>query len=56
MNTIHTFGDSFTFGHGCVDNCAFKEYYVYKKKDDEIWPNHLAHKMDFVMNKYSIQL
>ena len=45
MNTIHTFGDSFTFGHGCVDNCAFKEYYVYKKKDDEIWPNHLSNKL-----------
>lgn len=45
MNTIHTFGDSFTFGHGCVDNCTFKEYYVYKKKDDDIWPNHLAKKL-----------
>ena len=46
MNTIHTFGDSFTFGHGCVDNCTFKEYYGYKKKDDDIWPNHLAKKLE----------
>jgi hypothetical protein len=42
MNTLHTFGDSFTFGHGCVENCSFKEYYTYKKEDDDIWPNHLA--------------
>ena len=32
MNTIHTFGDSFTFGHGCVENCSFKEYYKYKEE------------------------
>lgn len=45
MNTIHTFGDSFTFGHGCVDNCSFKGYYVYKKQDDDIWSNHLSKKL-----------
>jgi hypothetical protein len=42
MNTIHTFGDSFTFGHGCVENCDFKSYYNYKKEGDDIWPVHLS--------------
>ena len=52
MKTLHTFGDSFTFGHGCVDNCTFKEYYVYKKKDDDIWPNHLAKKLGMNVINY----
>ena len=52
MNTIHTFGNSFTFGHGCVDNCNFKAYYVYKKKDDDIWPNHLAKKLGMNVINY----
>ena len=45
MNTIHTFGDSFTFGHGCVENCTFNGYYAYKNDNDDIWPNHLAKKL-----------
>jgi hypothetical protein len=52
LKTLHTFGDSFTFGHGCVDNCTFKEYYVYKKKDDDIWPNHLAKKLGMNVINY----
>jgi hypothetical protein len=52
MNTIHTFGDSFTFGHGCVDKCTFKDYYVYKKKDDDIWPNYLAKKLGMNVINY----
>jgi hypothetical protein len=52
MNTLHTFGDSFTFGHGCVDNCSFKEYYTYKKEDDDIWPNHLAKRLEMNISNY----
>jgi hypothetical protein len=52
MNTLHTFGDSFTFGHGCVENCSFKEYYTYKKEDDDIWPNHLAKRLEMNISNY----
>jgi len=45
MNTLHTFGDSFTFGYGCVEHCSFTEYYKYKKEGDDIWPNHLAKRL-----------
>ena len=52
MNTIHTFGDSFTFGHGCVENCTFNGYYVYKNDNDDIWPNHLAKKLGMNVINY----
>jgi hypothetical protein len=52
MNTIHTFGDSFTFGYGCVENCNFKSYYGYKKEGDDIWPNHLAKKLEMNVSNY----
>jgi hypothetical protein len=52
MNTLHTFGDSFTFGYGCVENCWFKEYYKYKKEDDDIWPNHLAKRLGMNVSNY----
>jgi L-rhamnose mutarotase len=52
MNKIHTFGDSFTFGHGCVENCSFKEYYKYKKEDDDIWPNLLSKKIEMNVSNY----
>ena len=53
MNTVWTFGDSFTFGYGCRKDCnsyTLDEYYSYKKNNDDIWPNHLdfAH---FIYNK-----
>jgi hypothetical protein len=52
MNTLHTFGDSFTFGHGCVEHCSFTEYYKYKKEGDDIWPNHLGKKLGVNINNY----
>ena len=52
MNTLHTFGDSFTFGHGCVENCSFIGYYKYKKEDDDIWPNHLAKRLGMNVSNY----
>ena len=43
MATIWTFGDSFTFGHGCRPDGPLCEYYnSYKKDGDNIWPNLLA--------------
>jgi len=52
MNTIHTFGDSFTFGHGCVEHCSFTEYYKYKEDDDDIWPNLLSKKIEMNVSNY----
>ena len=43
MNTLWTFGDSFTFGHGCRPGGPDDTYYYnYKKEYDDIWPNHLG--------------
>jgi len=43
MNTLWTFGDSFTFGHGCRPDGPLSEYYNnYKSDGDDIWPNHLG--------------
>ena len=43
MNTLWTFGDSFTFGHGCRPDGPTSEYYFnYKKEGDDVWPNHLG--------------
>ena len=53
MNTLWTFGDSMTFGHGCNEACHsnFKEeYLLYKKEDDTIWPNHLGKLLNYKVN------
>lgn len=45
MNTLWTFGDSFTFGHACRADCnsgLYKKYVKYKKSTDDIWPKQLA--------------
>lgn len=43
MNTLWTFGDSFTFGHGCRLDGPLPEYCRdYKTESDDIWPNHLG--------------
>jgi len=45
MNTLWTFGDSFTFGYACREDCnsyTVDDYYGYKKEGDDIWPNHLG--------------
>ena len=47
MNTLWTFGDSFTFGHGCRAGGPDEEYYHnYKIKSDNIWPNHLGNMLN----------
>ena len=52
MATLWTFGDSMTFGHGCVLNYEGDEYYKkYKKSDDDlIWPVILANKLGYKLN------
>lgn len=43
MSTLWTFGDSYTFGHGCRIDGPEPEYCIdYKKEGDDIWPNHLG--------------
>ena len=47
MKTLWTFGDSFTFGHGCRPDGPLSEYYHnYKIETDDIWPNHLGKKIN----------
>lgn len=47
MSTLWTFGDSFTFGHGCRPDGPLPEYFFnYKKEeDDDVWPNLLGKKL-----------
>ena len=48
MRTLWTFGDSFTFGHGCRPDGPLSEYYYeYKSNDDDlIWPEILSKKLN----------
>lgn len=40
MGTLWTFGDSFTFGHGCRPDGPTNEYYYnYRSESDDVWPN-----------------
>lgn len=46
--SLWTFGDSFTFGHGCNELCTsnvYQQYKEYKKKGDDIWPNLLGRQL-----------
>jgi hypothetical protein len=52
MQTLWTFGDSFTFGHGCREDCHFKPYLTYKKEGDDIWPNHLSKMLNSEVKNY----
>lgn len=49
-NTLWTFGDSMTFGHGCNELCVSEtkqEYLIYKKEGDDVWPNHLGKLLNY---------
>jgi hypothetical protein len=49
-NTLWTFGDSMTFGHGCNVDCKSNtriEYLPYKKEGDDIWSNHLSKLLNY---------
>lgn len=46
MNKLWTFGDSFTFGHGCRPEGAMTEYYYnYKTDSDGVWPDLLGQRI-----------
>ncbi len=47
MNTLWTFGDSFTFGRACREDCFDKSYLEYRKQGDDIWPNHLSKMLQY---------
>jgi len=49
-NTLWTFGDSMTFGHGCNVDCKSNtrlEYLPYKNEGDDIWSNHLSKMLEY---------
>jgi hypothetical protein len=49
-NTLWTFGDSMTFGHGCNVDCESNtkiNYLPYKKEGDDIWSNHLSKLLNY---------
>lgn len=53
MSTLWTFGDSFTFGHGCRLDGPLPEYYQnYKKEGDDIWPNHLGKMLNLKIKNF----
>jgi hypothetical protein len=55
MNTIWTFGDSFTFGYACNELCTTQkrlEYLPYKKEDDDIWPNLLGKLLNYNVKNF----
>jgi len=59
MNTLWTFGDSMTAGDGCVfdkpiSSGGLSYYEEYKKEGDDIWPNHLAKKMNYKIKNCGI--
>ena len=54
-NTLWTFGDSMTFGHGCNDDCVSEtkiEYLEYKKDGDNIWTDHLGKLLNCKVNNF----
>jgi hypothetical protein len=53
-NTLWTFGDSFTYGYGCLSDDNILEYYnKYRKKDSDIWPVLLSRKLNLNLNNIS---
>ena len=53
MSTLWTFGDSFTFGHGCRPDGPLPEYCSqYKTEVDDVWPNHLSKMLDVEVKNF----
>jgi hypothetical protein len=53
MSTLWTFGDSYTFGHGCRPDGPTSEYYFnYKKEGDSIWSDLLGKMMNMDVNNF----
>lgn len=55
MSTLWTFGDSFTFGHGCRPDGPLPEYCInYKNEGDDVWPNHLGKMLNVETKNFGI--
>lgn len=58
MSKLWTFGDSFTFGHGCkkIDDNEFSNYNLtysdYINNTKSIWPEYVAEKLNFELLNY----
>lgn len=60
MRKLWTFGDSFTFGHGCriVSNILHSPYFIkyseYINLDKPIWPEHVAKELNLELFNYGV--
>ena len=53
MRTLWTFGDSFTFGHGCRPDGPTNEYYYnYRSESDDVWPNLLGKMLNLEIKNF----
>jgi hypothetical protein len=53
INTLWTFGDSFTYGNGCLANEIYPTQY--KKSDkDKIWPEIVSTKLNFELKNFGM--
>ncbi len=55
MNRLWTFGDSYTYGAGCIPygyERIPKYTHNYKKEGDDIWPNHLANMLNLEVKNF----
>ena len=53
MTKLWTFGDSFTFGHGCrIDGPIPKYYANYKTEGDGVWPDLLGEQMNVEVKNF----
>ena len=57
MSTLWTFGDSFTYGHGCRPDGPLLEYYNdYKTESDDIWPEIVSTKLNLKLKNIGMGL
>jgi hypothetical protein len=57
LNTLWTFGDSFTFGHGCRPDCnsgIYDRYKSYKDNEDDIWVNKVSKELNLTLNNLGV--
>jgi hypothetical protein len=50
---LYTFGDSYTFGHGCrLDGPLTEYYHNYKKDGEDVWPNLLGKMLNIEVKNF----
>lgn len=55
INTLWTFGDSFTYGNGCLPNEIYQTQYK-KSDEDKIWVEIVASKLNFQLKNMGVGL